>query len=168
VDSGGESLFVFCGPTYDRQAYRRTAMSARDLHEALAAIVCRKIILIDACQAGGVGVSPVRDLTPGGLGPTILAACGRGERSHESNTLGRDKGGRGLFSYAITEALQAPTPGENADGEIGPKELFLDVEKRIGLLLRGLKLEGAQNPIHFPLDLDPQPVLARAPRPRKR
>ena len=171
VETSEGGVFVFCGPSYDRRTYRRTGITSHDLFEALAAIPCRKVVLLDACQAGGLSTSPVRDLTPGGLGPTILAACGRGERSYEDKRLGKRKGGHGLFSFAVLQALDqtVATLPDNLDRRLGPRGLFdAVVERHLPALLRAIKKEGAQNPVHFPFDLEEEPSLAAPPDSRKK
>ena len=62
-------------------------------------VPCRKLVLLDVCHAG-MAANPVRGLTPGGKGPTILASCEGTEVSIEDPGLGH-----GLFTAALLEAL---------------------------------------------------------------
>jgi WD40 repeat protein len=162
-EAGGKSTFVFCCPDYDPRRYAATGVTSADLYEKLAAIPCRKVVLLDACRSGDLAASPVRDLTPGGKGPTILAACGRGEKSFEDTRLG--KAGHGLFSFALIEALGEKFDAADkspADGRLDAQEIFDYVEARLPALLKDVGKEGAQNPTHFPAELDRRhPLLGK-------
>jgi WD40 repeat protein len=166
VQSTAGPTFVFCGASFDHKQPDKTGLSSRDLYAALAAIPCRKVVLLDACRAGDLPVSPVRDLTPGGQGPIILGACRRGQHSYENPRLGETAGGHGLFSYAVLAALdkEFPRADKNRDGFLSPRELFEYVETRLPLLLEEYEpgLRHRQNPSHFPADLETVPRLARA------
>jgi uncharacterized caspase-like protein len=155
---GGKSTFVFCCPDYDPKAPARTSLTSRELYEALAAIPCRKIVFLDACHAGDLASTPVRDLTPGGKGPTILAACSRGESSWED-----PKRRHGVFTYALLEALgQAfEQADENRDGRLDARELFQYTDARLPALLREINKEGSQHPTRFPAELEGHPLVGK-------
>jgi WD40 repeat protein len=109
----GPGHFVFCCPDFDLRNLAETSVSSREISEKLAAIRCRKLVLLDACHSGDVAM-PIRDLTPGGCGPIIFAACGRGELSWEDPRLGEG------FSATAADLLlsgvqaRAATPWQQA------------------------------------------------------
>jgi WD40 repeat protein len=159
----GRSIFVFCGPDYSR-AKKTDGLTSEDLYTALAAIPCRKFVLLDACRSGDLRATPVRDLTPGGRGPTILAACDRSEQSWEDRRLG--KGGHGLFSYAVAEALGKgfARADRSRDGRIDAQELYDYALARLPALLKAVGKPGEQNPTHFPAELERFPLAAEGVR----
>src|SRR5262249_46121581 len=130
------STFVFCCPNYDRQRYAETGLTSQDLYEALAALPCRKIVFLDACRSGALAINPVRGLTPGGKGPTILAACDRSQPSYE-----HEKFGHGVFTYAILEALDKSfaRADRNGDGTLDAEEIFAFVQARMPELLKEIE-----------------------------
>jgi hypothetical protein len=101
----GPGHFVFCCPDFDPGKLAETSVSSREIAEKLAAIRCRKLVLLDACHSGDVAM-PIRDLTPGGCGPIIFAACGRGEQSWEDPRLGVG------FSTTVADLLLAGVPAQ--------------------------------------------------------
>jgi len=159
----GDGVFVFCCPTYDRDRYKTTGISTAEIYEKLAMIPCRKLVFLDACHSGQAAVNPVRSLTPGGKGPTILAACDQNEFAFEN-----PKFGNGLFTYAMLEALgvnfsQADGKiDDKPDGQLDPAELFEYVRGRMPELLKDIgRLEDQQNPVCFPREPERFPVAQK-------
>src|SRR5262249_44925511 len=109
----GVGRWVFCCPQYDEDNPTGTGIPNEVLQEKLAAIPCRKLLLLDACHSGDVADSnPVRSLTPLGQGPVILAAADRMQVSLEDPGFGRQlrwcsskRTGQGLFTYAVLIAM---------------------------------------------------------------
>jgi WD40 repeat protein len=158
-DEAPESTFVFCCPHYDPARPEETGVSSRVLYEKLAAIPCRKLVLLDACHSGEAVANPVRTLTPGGQGPIILAACDRNQLSYENKAFGH-----GLFTYAILEALgdRFSQADRNGDGRLDATELYAYVRGRMPALLEQIGLdEGRQVPIKFPPKPERYPVAGR-------
>jgi WD40 repeat protein/uncharacterized caspase-like protein len=157
----GQSMYVFCCPDFDQQRLANTAISGEDLYEALAAIPCSKVLLLDACHSGQALPDPIRDLTPGTKGLTIIAACEPNEESLESKKLGH-----GLFTYALLEALDdrngAFTKADrNDDGQLDAAELFAYLEMRLPKLLQEHHEENKQHPVCFPRELSPLPLASK-------
>jgi WD40 repeat protein len=147
---GGDSSFVFCCPRYDPSRPADTGLTSRVLYDRLAAIPCRKLLILDACHSGAAA-NPVRDLTPGGQGPVILAACDRNQSSYENK-----KYGHGLFTYALLEALDGRR-------DLDVRGLFAYARSRLPDLLAEIDLPRYQQvPILFaPQPLDENYLLAR-------
>jgi WD40 repeat protein len=147
---GGDSTFVFCCPHYDPSRPAATGLTSRVLYDRLAAIPCRKLLILDACHSGAAA-NPVRDLTPGGQGPVILAACDRNQSSYENK-----KYGHGLFTYALLEALDGRR-------DLDVRGLFAYARARLPDLLTEIDLPKYQQvPILFaPQPLDETFLLAR-------
>jgi WD40 repeat protein len=154
VGPEGKSIPAFCCPDFDLSKLEATTISARDLYEALAAIPCRKVVFLDICRSGGF-VRPVRDLTPGGRGPTILAACDSGESSYEDPMKLR----HGLFAYAILEAIgeKFARADEDHDGHLDAQEVFDYTAQRVPEL--AARLHASQTPVSFPAELERRPAL---------
>src|SRR5262249_20372722 len=157
---GEESTFVFCCSDYDRDRYGETGVTSRDLYEALAAIPCRKVVFLDACRSGDAALNPVRDLTPGGKGPIILAACDRSQSSFENPELNH-----GLFTWAILEALgdKFAQADRDNDGRLDAEEVFAYARARVPQLLRKLTDDGRQTPVRFPRKPERYPLLGKSP-----
>jgi WD40 repeat protein/uncharacterized caspase-like protein len=159
-----KSRFVFCGPNYSREKPDETGIDHNTLYERLADIPCRKLVIIDACRSGEAVFSPTRLLVPAGQGPTILAACGRDQRSYEHKQYGH-----GLFTYAVLQAFgpgfsEADTtgPDNKPDGKLDARELFEYVSKQMPGLLRSINApEYKQVPQRFPPELDRMPIISK-------
>jgi WD40 repeat protein len=156
-----QAKYVFCCPDYDRRRLSETAVSGKDLYEALAAIPCRKVLFWDACHSGEALPDPIRDLTPGAKGLVVLAACEPNEESFESQ-----KFGHGLFTYAVLEALDNQDGAfaradRNHDGLLSVAELFAYAEARLPQLLKEIHREGQQHPVSFPPELSPLPLVRK-------
>jgi WD40 repeat protein len=144
-----KETFVFCCPSYDPSRPLEGGISGLELYEKLAAIKCRKVVLLDACHSGAIGDdNQIRSLTPGGQGPIILAACDRGQQSFED-----EKVGHGLFTYALLRAMNEEFAGADRDGDsyLDANEMYSFIYKRMQELLKEVGArEGAQVPILFP------------------
>jgi WD40 repeat protein len=145
------STFVFCCPAFDPDRPLETGISSEVLFEKLAAIPCRKVVLLDACRSGEIAFNPVRSLTPGGQGPIILSACDRTQAAFEHKD---PKVGHGLFTYALLQALGEQFAKADLDGDdfLDANELYLYTRRRMPELLKENGLpESVQVPIRFPL-----------------
>jgi WD40 repeat protein len=161
---GGKAheAFVFCCPSYDPSRPLEAGISSGELYEKLAAIKCRKVVLLDACHSGAIGDdNQIRSLTPGGRGPTILAACDRGQLSYEHDRLGH-----GLFTYALLRAMgeEFGRADLDGDGSLDANEIYRFTYKRVQELLKEIGApEGAQVPILFPDAPESYQLVGKAP-----
>jgi uncharacterized caspase-like protein len=140
--------FVFCCPDYLPTKPAETALAAEELFDALAAVNCRKLVLLDACHAGGaVQTNMLRRFISNGQGPIVIAACDHNQSSFEDNDLGH-----GVFAYAVLEALGSKFRAADRDsnGELSPAELYGYVARRVPELARDIAPGNRQNPICFP------------------
>jgi WD40 repeat protein len=139
--------FVFCCPDYLPTKPGATALGAEELFDALATVNCRKLVLLDACHAGGaLETNLLRRFIPNGQGPVVIAACDQNQLSFEDDTLGH-----GAFTYAVLEALGPKFRADrNRDGELSPAELYEYVADRVPVLARDIAPGNRQNPICFP------------------
>jgi WD40 repeat protein len=154
---GGADQFVFCCPNFDVARPEETGITSQTLYEQLADLRCRKLVLLDVCHAG-LAANPVRGLTPGGKGPTILASCDKTEAAVEDDSLKH-----GLFTYALVEALgrSFDTADRDKDQKLDANELFTYSEERLPQLLKDLKREESQNPTRFPKEPDRFPLAVK-------
>jgi hypothetical protein len=157
---GSQTTFLFCCPHYDPARPQETGITSEVLYEKLAAIPCRKLVMLDACHSGEAA-NPVRLLTPGGQGPTVIAACDRNQSSYENKEFGH-----GLFTYAVLEALgprldAASDP--NHKGQLRGLDLYRYTRSRLPQLLRQILLpENQQVPILYaPPGADDVPYAVR-------
>ncbi len=140
--------FVFCCPDYSPRKADLTALSGEELFDSLADINCRKLVLLDACHAGGATeTNMLRRFIPNGQGPIVIAACDQSELSFED-----DKLGHGVFTYAVLEALgpKFRAADANTDGSLSAAELYDYVADRVPELVSQLRPGNTQNPICFP------------------
>jgi WD40 repeat protein len=151
--------FIFCCPQFDPDQPETTGLTSEELYAKLAAIPCRKLVLFDACHSG-MAADPARLLTPGGQGPTVIAACDRSQQSWEDPDLRH-----GLFTFAVLEALGRgfTTADANGDGQLDANELFLYTRKRMPQLLQQIKRKPHQQvpTLYAPLDADNAPLAVR-------
>jgi hypothetical protein len=155
--------FLFCCGNFDENKPKDTAISGTELCDQLARLPCRKTVFLDACHAGATtlpikDLMPVRELTRGGQGPTILAACDRGQQSWEN-----PDAAYGLFSHALVEALGDKFDAADADhdGQLTLQELFRYVQRRMPDLLDESGVAEAQTPVSFPAALGPTAVFGK-------
>ena len=145
ADSG---RFVLCCPDYTPAKADSTTISGEELFELLADINCRKLVLLDACHAGGaIEANMLRRCIPNGQGPIVFAACDESEKSFEE-----DKLRHGVFTYAVLEALGTNfrAANRNSDGRLTAVELFAYVADRVPELMKIYRPGNTQNPICFP------------------
>jgi WD40 repeat protein/uncharacterized caspase-like protein len=145
ADSG---KFVFCCPDYAPTKPDATAISCEELFEALAEINCRKLVLLDACHAGGAAeANLLRRFIPNGQGPLVIASCDQHELSFEDNKLGH-----GVFTFAVLEALgqKFRLADTSTDGILTAAELYEYLADRVPSLVKELRPGNTQNPICFP------------------
>ena len=149
-DEGGlkNVRFAFCCPNFHTDQAAEAVVTADELYDKLAAINCRKVVLLDVCHSGlAVETDVVRELVPNGYGPFVMAACRPGQKSYETADLKH-----GLFTAAVlsattrrpAEAAAFHLADANDDGRVSCKELFEFVERRVAEARRD------QNPTVFP------------------
>lgn len=157
-ERSGADRFVFCCPDFDISRPEQTGISSDVLIAELAKLPCRKLILLDVCHAGLMAANPVRGLTPGGKGPTILASCDKTEAAMEDDALEH-----GLFTFALVEALvrDFDAADRDHDQKLDADELFSYAEDRVPLLLQKLKRPHTQNPTRFPNKPDRYPLAIK-------
>ncbi|HEY7427501.1 MAG TPA: caspase family protein, partial [Gemmataceae bacterium] len=155
LPQGNRKQFVFCCPDFDQKRLDKTSISARELYQALAKIPGQKVVFLDACRSGHVAGQPARDLTPGGLGPIILAACDRGESSYEIQGAPH-----AVFATAILEAMgeRFARADQNGDSRLDARELYDYAARRVPELLQ--KAGVVQTPARSPAQLARYPLLA--------
>lgn len=144
----GAGAFVFCCPDFNPLKVADTALTAEELFDALAAVNCRKVVLLDACHSGqAADANVLRRLIPAGQGPFVIAACDQSELSYE-----HPKFGHGLFTYSVLEALGSNFRSADADsdGVLSPTELYAYVSERVPALMKQIRPGDTQNPICFP------------------
>jgi WD40 repeat protein len=160
----GQETFAFCCPDFDLHEANTTSISARELYEALADIPCRKVVFLDVCHSGEV-VRPVRDLTPGGRGPIILAACDSGESSYEplEPKEGKDRQ-HSYFVAALLEAMGEGFPCADRDGNdlLDAREIHQYLLDRLPELMKADKV--TQTPTCSSLHLESNALLSRSSR----
>ena len=99
------------------------------LRDALAALRCRKLVLLDCCHAGAAGpgiagtANAGGELAPDGFGPLVLSAC---QANEESYGVEADDGGNGLFTRRVAAALGPDFAAADADhdGRLTVGELY--------------------------------------------
>ncbi len=118
--------FCFVCPDFDTSRPYTTGLHLADLSKLLARIPCRKLVLLDCCHSGSA--NPARDMTPDGVGPIILTACGANEESHDIPYLAH-----GAFTAAVIEALgdRFAAADMDKDGMLTVDELFSYVSQRV-------------------------------------
>jgi WD40 repeat protein/uncharacterized caspase-like protein len=130
----------FLASDYSLDRESATSLSGLELYRRLAAMPCRKLLLLDTCHSGA-SADVIRDLTPDDIGPAILTASRANEASMESPLF---KGG--LFTHALLQALgkDYTTADTNRDGMLSPREMAVYVERRLPELVGRLRKEVAR------------------------
>jgi WD40 repeat protein len=106
VEQHGEKAgtFVFVGPKFDFAKPSETGLPTDELNDHLARIRGRKVVLLMTCHSGDVVRGslrdPVRELTPGGVGPVVIAACAARESALVHPSAGS------LFAVALRAEAQ--------------------------------------------------------------
>ena len=138
--------YAFCTPDFDLDKPDDTGLTGDDLADDLAAIRCRKLVLLDTCHSGGatpVGADGMRDLTPSAVGPLILVACDLTQEAREAQGLGH-----GVFTAALLKAMddRFAAADHNADGVLDAEELAAEVIAQVPILCKK-----NQQPPHTPV-----------------
>jgi WD40 repeat protein len=156
ADKSAPGAFVYICPKTSGQNLKGTGLTSTALHEALAELPCRKVVMIDACHAAAAAVNQARALTPDSKGCTVLAACDVNEQSGEVEHLGH-----GAFTQAILEALgeQFDKADLNKDGQLESRELYAYVARRVPQLVE------EQHPRYHPRPLEPLIFAQKQSRP---
>jgi hypothetical protein len=153
----GRREFVFICADYNAANAAATSLSSQELMEAMAKVPCQKVVLLDACHAGGV--DPVRSLTALGQGPVILASCAGSEKSLEHNQ--RELG---IFTCGILDALDRDyerAAGRLANPLTAPQLLsYLRIRVR-ELLREENRPDFLMTPISFAEELEPLPLARK-------
>lgn len=158
------TFFYLCHDT--DAAKPKSAVSARDLHDLLAKIKSRKVLLIDACHSGAVSNSPNAAISEGAAPFLILSACRGDQEAIEPTELalvrGVDK--HGLFTQGLLTVLGGEANGKPAARQrtVTARQLGVGVRSRIAALLQLLeKTEDVQVPEFTPADLPRIDLLCR-------
>lgn len=170
VDRLAPGSFAFLGPKFDLRRPNNTAITGEDLYKAIAALPCRKLILLDACHSGSIHASPVRELARDGIGPVILAASEPHQAALEYADLDDQRRANGLFTLAVIRALTEDfdLADRNRDGNVDTDELARYVRQRVRAYVDQLRKEGIaketddQTPVAFPAyQVETIPVAGR-------
>lgn len=143
-----------------------TTLTARELHDLLASVRGRKLLLLDACHSGAVGSNPVKDANDGQMPFLILSACKPNQQAIEpgKDALVRGVQSHGLFTQGI---LNAVVSSEQAKGArrlqpVTANYVGTVVRNQISELLQVLSQAGdLQVPEFSPPDLPRRPLLCR-------
>jgi WD40 repeat protein len=133
-----------------------TLLDANDLHRALRAIPCNKLIFLNACYSGNVTSSPIRALNRDGVEFRVFSACEPGLRAIDSAGDGgapgaRRGGGHTLFTQCLLYALGDPKRGLKRSQAITDARLAGAVERRMRQLLEKMRRPpDAQRPEFYP------------------
>jgi WD40 repeat protein len=150
--------FAYLCPDAD-QKRPDTLLKAKDLIDALGAIPCRKLILMDACHSGEVVDDPVRALNQDGPHFLIFAACKGNESALEPNPKLTAKYPKlrelkhGLFTEGLLDALGPPerlAAGAKRSHPVTGTEVADRVKLKVDELLLMLKAPGEQTPVFEP------------------
>jgi hypothetical protein len=173
----GLGRFLFCCADFDVKRLRATTVNFEELYDELVRLPCHKLLLLDACHAGGTqkelldsSANPVRVLTRDGVGPIILAACGPKESAYEHNALDLGRA-YGLFTIAVRRTLEEKfeQADRNKNRILEPTELFAAVTAEVAAMMRQLRSAGIltaaerQTPVAFVPSLNEDLPLIRRP-----
>lgn len=105
----GVKGFFFCCSNFKLEKARDTSLSFDDVYKELVRLPCHKVVLLDACRSGNfeqhaLNNSPVRSLTPDGMGPIILSGCKANQSALEHGLI--DPQAFGVFTAALRKTLK--------------------------------------------------------------
>ncbi len=153
------NTFIFCTSNINLEKPATTALTGQEIYEALAQVTCRKVLLLDACHSGTVGLDPVRSVTPSAVGPVILSACAPDQLATESKLLGAlEAEGRAQGLFAIAMILAFEDDFDKVDGDIDPaqkngkidaEELSHYLVRKVPQLLKRISPRDEQDPRAF-------------------
>jgi WD40 repeat protein len=173
----GLGRFLFCCADFDVKRLRGSTVNFEELYDELVKLPCHKLLLLDACHAGGTekelldsSANPVRVLTRDGVGPIILAACGPKESAYEHDAIDLGRA-YGLFTIAVRRALEEKfeQADRNKNRALEPTELFASVAEQVGAMTGQLRRAGVlsagerQTPVAFVPSLGEDLPLVRRP-----
>lgn len=128
--------FTFVGPRFDMAAPADTGLTTDALFKGLTSLPATKVVLLMACHSGDATTTalsdPVRQLTPGGVGPVVLAACEPTESAWVDPIDGS------LFTQAIVAAV--------GNKDVSVRSLAKEVQARVPRLLEDLKDAARKEP----------------------
>jgi WD40 repeat protein len=159
------SFFYVC--TDSNRNSPTSVLTSKQLYDILAAIPCRKLVILDTCHSGAVDSNPLRDLMRDGVPFLIFSSCDPKQSSLEPFV---DKGevkGRlrhGFFTESILETIQssAAAGGRNRMQLVTAHDLAVSIRKRLKAILVEYKQEeDAQTPVFLPERLPDLEVLCR-------
>jgi uncharacterized caspase-like protein len=153
--------FSFACPTFDIEKPISTGLGASALHDALAAIPCQKMLLLDCCHSGSMDL--IRELAPDGVGPVIMVACDSKENSYDIPFLGH-----GAFTNALLEAAgeKFSVADRDRSAVLDSDELFSYVRRRVPQTIELARpivgADALQTPQRFPPgDVATTPLVQR-------
>lgn len=128
IESLPKAGFVYVCSDFDMTKPLSTGVTTEDLYRLLTKIPCRKIVLLDTCRSGTIISNPIRNLTPDGVGPIILASTTPGQSALEDPKGSSTSCGMvyGLFSLALVQALgeRFKQADSNHDSSLVGNELY--------------------------------------------
>ncbi len=146
-----KGAFLFLCPDFQFVKLAETTIGFNELYLGLAKLSCHKLILLDACHAGAGEDSltaeedPIRLLTRDGVGPVILAACGRDEKALENGAFDFANA-YGLFTIALRRMLQDEETFAEIDRDhnqvLTASEVAEGVQLQVERMLQRLRREG--------------------------
>jgi hypothetical protein len=142
--------FLFLCPDLHFDRLLTTTIGFAELYAQLIKLPCHKLILLDACHAGAGSSTfeteedPIRILTHDGVGPVILASCGRDESALESDTYDFARA-FGFFTIALRRLLQEKKAFDEADRNhdsvLSAREVADNIERQVAQLLQRMRRE---------------------------
>jgi hypothetical protein len=163
--------FYVCANTDSRD--KETRLTGKQLHEALAALKCRKLVFLDTCHSGAVAAhvyDPSDSLTrecPAQSPPLIFSAC----KLEESSL---DDGTHGIFTRCLLSALRYADSNDNnlidarELAEYLRREVPLRHRTTLALARKGREareladvVAGSQHPVVFPLPPPSVPLFSK-------
>jgi hypothetical protein len=149
------SFFYLCSDSNKKTP--TSILTSRQLYDILAAIPCRKLVILDTCHSGAVDSNPLRDLMRDGVPFLIFSSCDPKQSSLEP--LVRDDGTiageirHGFFTQSILETIRssAEAKGRNRMQRITARDLADSIRRRLkSILVEYKQREDAQTPVFLP------------------